>query len=347
MIALILFLIVGIILAIEAFSLWGNTRRLETEFKLDTSLVEPGEVATLQYSLSNPHRLPLLFVGFTLFFEPAVTVREDGEFRRLHVNTGDTGESVVHHFYLPAHSRFTGKVRLSLDRRGRHALGRYFIETGDFLGLYPIIRTDAIAARIICTCEKCGKEELELPGGEIGDISVRRFILDDPTMLLGYREYTGREPMKQISWPQTAKVGKLMVRQNDYTTNQVAAVLVNVDGARRARMEMCLKMVRTVCEQLEDAKIPYELMSNGDLMSVPQGVGREHLFFILRRLGLSRLIDFTSFGSLVERCVRQRRTNCSYIVITPDLGPKGKALMDYLGSHADCRPIVLIPGETV
>ena len=48
MIALILFLIVGIILAIEAFSLWGNTRRLETEFKLDTSLVEPGEVATLQ-----------------------------------------------------------------------------------------------------------------------------------------------------------------------------------------------------------------------------------------------------------------------------------------------------------
>ena len=135
--------------------------------------------------------------------------------------------------------------------------------------------------------------------------------MDDPTMFLGYREYTGREPMKQISWKQTAKAGRLMVRVNDYTSDRVVTILVNMYSSLRPQLENCLKLVRTVCEQLEEAKIPYELMTNGDLLSVHEGMGREHLFYILRRIGISRLAGFTSFGSLIDRCVRRRRSSRS------------------------------------
>lgn len=256
------------------------------------------------------------------------------------------GTKISHQFFLPGRGHFSGKVRISLSKRGYHKLGCYFIETGDYLGLYPIFRTDLISKRIICTSDKCRPEELVFPGGELGDLSVRRFIIDDPTMLLGYRDYTGREPMKQISWKQTAKVGKLMVRQNDYTTDRVAVVIVNMDPSQRFLMEECLKLVRTVCERLEDAKVPYELSSNGDLLSLPEGIGKEHLFFILRRLGLSRLTGFTSFAPLIERCVRRRRSNCSYIVVTPAIEPETQALIDYLGSHVDSRPIVMCPDMT-
>lgn len=344
MITLILFLLVVFVLVIEAVSLWGNTRRLPVEFDVDTTLVEPDETATLYYSVRNPHRLPLLYVGFSLYLDTKVTVCEDRDFCRLHVRADDSGTIVSHHFFLPARGVFSGKLRLSLGKRGLQELGRYFLETGDFLGLYPIIRTDAISKKIICTAEKCAADEPPFPGGELGELSVRRFILDDPTMLLGYRDYTGREPMKQISWTQTAKLGRLMVRQNDYTTDRVAVVLVNMDSSQRPLMESCLRLVRTVCEQLEAAKVPYALMSNGDLLSVPEGIGREHLFFILRKLGLSRLTGFTSFRSLVDRCVRLRRSNCSYIVITPSLGPEVRALTDHLGRHVDSRPIVMCPG---
>jgi hypothetical protein len=345
MITTILFLIVVIVLVVEGISVWGNKRQLQVKFDLDTTLVEPGEAATLYYSVRNPYRLPLLFVGFTLYLDCGVTVCEDKEFCRLHVSASDTGTSVKHHFYLPAHSVFSAKVSISLSRRGLHDLGQYFLETGDFLGVYPIISNDRIGKRIVCTSEKYVPGELQFPGGELGDVSVKRFIMDDPTMLLGYREYTGREPMKQISWKQTAKTGRLMVRRNDFTSDHVATVLVNMYSSLRPQLEDCLKLVRTVCEQLEEEKIPYELMSNGDLLSVPEGIGREHLFFILRRLGLSRLAGFTGFGSLVDRCIRRRRGNSCYIVITPAAGPAEKALIDYLGAHVDSRPIVMIPGE--
>ncbi|MBR0041091.1 MAG: DUF58 domain-containing protein [Oscillospiraceae bacterium] len=344
MITTIIFLIVVILLVIEGVSLWGNNLPLEVEFDPDTTLVEPGEIATLHYSVHNPNRLPLLFVGLCLHLAPEVTVRGDQEFSRLHVSSDYSGVRVDHHFYLPAHSTFRAKLRFSLSRRGLQQLGRYSVETGDFLGLYPIIRPDVIGKKVICTSEKCAADEPRLTGGELGEVSVRRFIMDDPTMLLGYRDYTGREPMKQISWKQTAKVGRPMVRQNDFTTDRVAVVMVNMDSSQRSALENCLKLTRTVCEQLEEAKVPYSLMSNGDLLSVPEGIGRGHLFFILRRLGLSRLAGFTSFESLVERCVRRRRSNCSYIIITPLLGTDGKALVDYLARHVDSRPIVMTPG---
>lgn len=343
MITLVIFLLVVIVLVIEAVSLWGSKRSVELSFDVEPPLVEPGERATLYYRVRNPHRLPMLFVGFALHLDPNVTVCADREFDRLHVSREYAGTRVSHRFYLPGCSSFSAKLPFTLSKRGLQEFGRCTIETGDFLGLFPIIQVDAISKKVICTSGKCETEALSLFGGELGDRSVRRFILDDPTMLLGYREYSGREPMKQISWTQTAKLGRLTVRRNDYTTDRVAVVMVNMDSSQRRALEDCLTLVRSVCEQLEQAKVPYELMSNGDLLSIPEGIGRAHLFFILRRVGVSRLAGFTSFESLVERCVRRRRSNCSYILITPPLGAEGKALIDHLSRHLDSRPIVMIP----
>ena len=39
-----------------------------------------------------------------------------------------------------------------------------------------------------------------LLGGMIGDISVNRFIFEDPMLTIGFSDYTGREPMRDISW---------------------------------------------------------------------------------------------------------------------------------------------------
>ena len=345
MIGLIILLLVIIIIAVEGVSLNGRSRSLPVTFSVDTRLVEPGETATLYYTVSNPSKLPVFYVGFSLYLRPDVTVMEGEEFRSIHVSKTDIGTSVSHHFFLPAYGRFKGKVQISLQGRGIHELGEYFVETGDFFGIFPIVFSERISRRIICTSEKTQEADTDFYGGDLGDISVRRFIMDDPTMLLGYREYTGNEPMKQISWNQTAKTGRLMVRQNDFTTDRSCVVLVNMYSSLRPEMEECMKLVRTVCEQLEEANVPYELMTNGDLLSVPEGTGREHLFFILKKIGLSRLMGFNTFDNLVDRCIRRRRSNCRHIVITPSVEQGVQAQIDHLGRYLDMRPVVLTPAE--
>ena len=346
MIPFVLLVTVLLLTAVEILSRREKLRRLVIRFELDTPLVEPGEEVNLRYTVTNPSRFPQLCVGLTLRLDPVFTVCEEEAWMRRHATVDFSGTRVDRNFFLAPGRKLSGKLRFSVKERGLFDFGKYYLESGDFLGLKPMLRTGNVDLRIICTAPSCPLAEVRALGGELGEVSVRRFIQDDPSLVLGYREYSGREPMKQISWNQTAKAGRLMVRQNDYTTDRIAQVIVNMDPTHAPWMERCLSLTRTVCERLEAEKVPYALQSNGDLFSLPEGLGKGHLFFIQRRLGLSRLTGYTGFASLIDRCILQRRMSCTYIIITPSTDDAFEAALSRLRRYTDREPIVLCGGET-
>ena len=345
MIPFVLLVTVLLLTAVEILSRREKLRRLVIRFELDTPLVEPGEEVNLRYTVTNPSRFPQLCVGLTLRLDPVFTVCEEEAWMRRHATVDFSGTRVDRNFFLAPGRKLSGKLRFSVKERGLFDFGKYYLESGDFLGLKPMLRTGNVDLRIICTAPSCPLAEVRALGGELGEVSVRRFIQDDPSLVLGYREYSGREPMKQISWNQTAKAGKLIVRQNDYTTDRVAAVLVNMDPSRPKLMERCLSLTRTVCQQLEEAHVPYGLQSNGDLFSLSQGLGKSHLFFIQRRIGLSRLTGYTGFPALIESCLRRKNGSCTYVIVTPHLDPGVQQAVARLRRYADREPVVLCPEE--
>ena len=345
MIAFVLLFTVALLALVEIASRWENLRPLQVSFSLDTKLVEPGEIVTLRYTVSNYSRLPLLYAGLTLRLDSQFNLEEDEAFLRRHVQEDFSGIRVNQRFSLGPRSRFSGKLRISVKRRGLYDLGRYYLESGDFLGLKPLMRSGDVEGRVICTAACCDLPSFRALGGTLGAISVRRFLYDDPSMVLGYREYTGREPMKQISWNQTAKAGKLIVRQHDFTTDSAAELIVHIDPSRPPLMEKCLSMTAAVCRMLEEKKIPYSMRSNGDLFSITEGLGLSHLYFIQRRIGLSRLTGYTGFADLIETCLRHKRNNCAFIVITPTLTESCRQGISRLEKYADQRPIVLCAEE--
>ncbi len=345
MIVFVLVCTLILIAVLELLSRREDVRRLRVTFSADMDLVEPGETFTLRYTVVNTSRLPMLYVGFGLLLDEAVSVREDEEWKERHVARSFTGTSVDFRFYLLPRRRFSGKVRLSLTKRGVVDLGRCYVETDDLLGLASTVRSLDIGIKVVCTAPRAPLEELATLGGFLGNVSVRRFIHEDPAMLLGYRDYTGREPMKQISWFQTAKAGRLTVRVLDHTVEQNVTLVVNMEAAAARVSERCLALTRTVCEQLEARKVPYALYSNGDLQSLREGLGRGHLFFVLRRIGLSRLAGYRSFSDLVNHCITHRRGADSYIVITPALTAAGEQALRRLQSYSDAKLCVLLGEE--
>ena len=345
MIAFVLLCTVLILGLVEYASRREDLRRLQVTFSLDTQLTEPGETATLRYTVRNTSAFPLLYAGLTLSLEPVFTLREDEAFTRRRVREGFEGTRISHSFYLGPRQQFTGRLRFSVKKRGYYTLGRYYLESGDFLGLRPALRGEEIGCGIICTAAPCSPPVIRALGGELGLVSVRRFLQDDPSMVLGYRDYTGREPMKQISWNQSARAGRLIVRQNDFTTDRAAAILVNMDPSRPALMERCLSLTASVCRWLEREKIPYSLQSNGDLFSLKAGLGSSHLFFIERRIGLSRLTGYTGFPDLIDQALAQRRSGCTYIVLTPFRGKGFPEAVGRLARHTDQKPIVICAEE--
>ena len=328
----------------EFLSRRDGLRHLHVVFSIDSRLTEPDEAVTLRYTVTNTSRFPILYAGLSLQLDPEVQLCEDADWMAAHASRDYLGTRVDHHFYLPAYRRFSGRIRISFRRRGVYELGRYYLESGDLLGLRPLVREGEPDIRVVCTSRCCALPELETFGGYLGDISVRRFIMDDPSMLRGYREYTGREPMKQISWMQTAKTGALTVRQNDFTVDRNVSVLVNLESAPLPELERCMELLRSVCEELEAQHIPYGLYSNGDLFSLREGLGRHHLFYIQRKIGMSRLGALFGFSMLVDSYVRLQRENSSCIIITPRLTPAVEAALPRLRRCSGREPRLLCGG---
>lgn len=336
-----------ILLAIvESLSCRDDIRELLTDFSVDSALVEPDEQISLRFSVQNNSRWPVLFAALTLQIDPGVQICGEESWLSRHTRRDRTGTRIRYYFYLLPRKKFSGKLRVFCAHRGQYRIGRYYLMRCDYMGLDPVLKSEDMKLHLVCTARRCEIPEPKTLGGLMGEVPVRRFILDDPSMLKGYREYTGREPMKQISWMQTAKSGQLMVRQNDFIIDRNVSILVNMEeGAPAEVLERCLELLRSVCEELEAQRVPYALFTNGDVFSLDEGLGRNHVLYIQRRIGLSKLITYSSFSLLVDQYVFRPRENSSCIVITPSLSPNVKAALPRLLRCTGREPMLLCGGE--
>ncbi|MGX8692312.1 MAG: hypothetical protein ACSW8E_00960 [Clostridia bacterium] len=336
----------AILLALaEQLSRRDDLRELLVDFSIDSTLIEPDEQILLRYSVRNNSRWPVLYAALTLQIEPGIRVCEDEAWLRRHTRRDQAGTQIRCHLFLPPRKGTDGKLRISCTRRGQYQIGRYYLMRGDYMGLDPVLASGDLGFRLVCTARRCEIPEPETLGGVLGEVPIRRFILDDPCMLKGYREYTGREPMKQISWMQTAKTGQLMVRLNDFIIDRNVSILVNMEDAPEEAQERSLELLRSVCEELEAQRVPYALFTNGDLFSLDEGLGRGHLLFIQRRIGLSRLISYFGFPDLVDQYLFRPREYSSCIVITPCLNGNVKAALPRLRRGSGREPLLLCGGE--
>lgn len=341
LITLIAAVVLGLI-ALEVLSLALNEKHVAFRCETDMSLTEPDEVATLTYRVSNTAFWPIMFVGFSFLLNDGVEIREDDEWIRRHSAGGLFGGMYSFETCLMPHRVLKGRLHISFKTRGRHRPGKVYVETGDFLGFKTKVFSFDIPGSVVCTARALDEPLVSAAlGGFLGDVSVRRFIMEDPSLILGYRDYTGAEPLKSISWLQTAKTGRLTVKNHDFTVDTDAAVLLDMENCSAETAERCLSLVRTVCDRLEEARIPYSVHSNGDLFELEKGVGRKHNFELQHRVGVSKFVKYGDIASAAERCAGRGFGRTGFIIVTP-LAPSGfRAIESRLESISGLRPAVL------
>ena len=345
LILVILITILAAVAALEILSLKLDPYRVSWSCAVNMDLAEPDETAALSFRVVNRSALPLLFVSFSFVFSDAVTVLGDVSRLKGERKDGMFGQTVTYHASLMPHRGLKGTIYFSFKERGLHDLGKIYLETGDFLGFRSKVRSFEIDHRVVCTARSLGEDPCLRPlGGYLGDVSVRRFIHEDPGLILGYRPYTGTEPMKDISWSQTARTDELMVKKHDFTVDVDVAVLLDVEQCGRSVAERCLSLVRTVCDALETRRIPYSVLSNGDLFETQKGVGRKHCFEIQRRIGLSHFVRYQSFSALSGQWSRPASGRRGFIVIAPTATPELEADVAKL-ERVSGVPALLLTGE--
>ena len=334
------------VFALELMSL-NALKRLTYHCEINMSLTEPGEVAALTYRVTNTSPWPIMFVGFSFLFHDMVEVRESETWQKRHGTQSFLSSLFGGELFLMPHRSFKGTISFSLKKRGVYPnLGQIYLEAGDFLGFKSSVMSYDLGLGMVCTAKLSDQEaDMRVIGGLLGEIFVRRFICDDPSLVIGYREYSGREPLKDISWVQTAKLNSLMVKNHDFTTDCDVIVLVDIEPTEANIAERCLSLVRTVCEYLEADRIPYAIRSNGDLFETDRGIGRKHLFEIHRRIGVSRFTKYRDFTELVNRSVQSRHGNHGLIAILPQHDLWIEAMITQVGVRTNTATSVLVSEE--
>lgn len=349
----IIIVIIAVALLALLEKLWtpAALKALHREGRCDHVLAEPGEELTWTSRVENRSRLPIPFVRLheELPIRARLIAAEQWILRNC--RRSDKWWHIEQKFSLRPRLCVTKTIRFSLPDRGRYRIGGGRLSVGDLLGFREAVRNWEADTVVIMPERSQNARALDAAGGFLGDISVRRFILDDPILTVGFRDYTGREPMKSISWTRTAMTGALQVKQFDHTSEQTAVVLLNVRGASGAMLEECFRLTRSVCEQLEQKKIPFALRTNGNLPGpvgklfyVSEGLGSSHLNTILYGLGCADSTSFYSFRTLARQALRSRKQNDAYIIVTPPLEPEDRAVIGELEAMTG-NPVCVLEAE--
>lgn len=325
-----------------------NALKIHTAW--DNRLAQPDQPVTQSVTVENHSRLFIPFVRLVLGYPDEAKPAVDEQWRKQYYRSNILSWNAEYRMTIRGRRSVTQQVTMTFGKRGVYKAGGYHLSAGDLLGFRESKCHGDGRNIVVMPRHSKQKISLDAVGGFIGDVSVKRFILEDPILTTGFRDYTGREPMRAISWTRTAQAGSLQVKQYDYTAERHIVVLLNVEGADEQQFEECLRLTRSVCEKLEQKKIPYGFRTNGNLPGpvgkvtyMVEGLGLQHLNTILYGLGSADGTCFHSFRYLVRKTLRTRKSSEAYIVITPDDKGSAHACIQEL-SNAVGTPICVLRG---
>lgn len=235
---------------------------------------------------------------------------------------------------IMSNQRVKRVYRVSFIRRGRYLFDEVNINAGDILGLKVINKLIYMPSEVVVLPQRYSLEDnIAVYGDYYGEISVKRWIIDDPVLTVGIREYTGLEPQKTIHWPSSLKTGKLMVRNFDYTTDNRVLILLNIESTKPfwfsieyEKIEKCISIARTIVEDYNELGIPFGFGTNAliagfsnDDSQINSGWGETHLSDILEQLGRIEYSINSEFEEYIDKINRANDTYTTCIIISPNI----------------------------
>ncbi len=327
MILLLVFVILFAI-ALQSLTRRRGLKGLDALLSFPKAMVEQDTPFELVLELVNHSRAFFPFLRISIHLPEDLLAQVDEKMLREDMRGG---QYVSLSTWLGPRQRLKRAIPLKASHRGRYLTGEMTVYCGDFLGMSEEGQSFSQYLEVVVLPKEADLQDVEqIAGGFPGDISVNRFIFEDPVLTVGYRDYTGREPMKMLAWTQIARTGRLMVKQYDYTLETSVMVILNVEcreGKEETAplIEVAYSIARTVCEQLEEKGIQYSFQTNaitaGDFaswQSVGEGLGGHHLTHILEGLGRGLAETAVSCDDLLKRAVQSSDSTRGLLFITPE-----------------------------
>ena len=241
-----------------------------------------------------------------------------GRQENLHVS-GEMYYSSV--FTLMPFQQIRRRHRVRFLRRGAYDLGSASLTAGDALGMFEISRDQQMSAPVLVYPRLLDERDVPAPLARlVAEAVARRHLLTDPFLVRGIRPYQAGDPVRDIHWPATARMGEAQVRLHDYTAQLRLLVVFNMERKagqwgdtlmdyEQDDVERMISVAATVCVQALRAGLPVGFATNmpqgreetSTVLPPSGGAAREEeLLAAFARLTVVRTLAFPLFLETLE-----------------------------------------------
>lgn len=132
-------------------------------------------------------------------------------------------------FFLRPFAQVTRRHKITCLKRGYYNVSSASLTCGDLFGFHAETKGMQLNLHVTVYPRLLSPDEVLSPSTRWqGDLMVRRWIMPDPFLYNGIRDYRMGDPIKDIHWGATARTGRLHVKQHDFTASPKLIVLVNM-----------------------------------------------------------------------------------------------------------------------
>jgi uncharacterized protein (DUF58 family) len=293
-------------------------KRLHYSRVFSTSACFMGDEVQVLETISNRKLLPLPWLLLQSQIHTNLQFKQQSN---LGISKGDYYQNHKSLFSLMPFTQITRKHHVICLKRGCYKLSTASMTCGDAFGIGRISATLRLDAELVVYPKLIPMDEVPLPSRSWqGEVIVRRWIIEDPFIIAGAREYRQGDPLGGINWKATARIGQLQVHNYDHTANHSVMIMVNFDLSVNARLqvsdperiEKAISYAATLADWVISQGMEAGFACNGyieedpkqPIRVAPQG-GQEALMGLLHILGklvIARSIGFEQFlGEEIKR----------------------------------------------
>ncbi|MCR8631715.1 DUF58 domain-containing protein [Paenibacillus radicis (ex Xue et al. 2023)] len=356
------FLIVAfIIIVIQAalFRYFGQ-RGLSYKRYFSKTACYQGEEVELVERIANRNFIPVPWLRLESLIHASLKFQSQ---TGLDINDGAMFQNHKSLFSLMPFTQITRKHRIACTRRGCYRLNTAALTFGDLLGLYRNTLRLTLDVELLVYPKIAELNQISIPSHSWqGDMTVRRWIVEDPFMISGVREYRYGDPLNGINWKATARSGRLQVHQHDYTADHRLMILLNVEDHEKmwnqvndeALFEQGVSYAAAFAQYAIGQGMEAGFGSNAYLIDMPKQTvhieprsGPEQMTFILETMARLVVARSIPFDDLLEQFAAHNRgaSRMDLVIISAYVSAKMQTAIEQLEYNGNGIQVVLLQKE--
>ena len=347
-----------------AQALWykyPGLRGLGYDRRFDRQTAFVGERVELIETVTNRSPWPVSWVRLEAEFDSGLQFFGNAEM------ITSQGRSFQYHksaFSLPSRTRWTRRHAITCRARGYHRLYPVALTAGDLLGLVRLTREWRPQSELYIYPQILSLAELPDPANRLlGEISLRRVLLEDPFLTVGARDYQPGDPLRMVHWGATARTGRLMVRRLEYTADRELMICLNFEcsedmweavldpGLIESGISYAASVAALAVERGNQVGFAANarLGGEGDVARAAPGAGDGQLDHLLRMMARLTMRVDGSFQALLAREADLAMTGCDILILSAfisDAMRERLASLESLGHTVHFWPLVSDPAAS-